>query len=63
MEEPVKESVSDGRRHTVRWADEEWDRIERAAEKLAAEVNVPVAPVDLIRGSTMARVQEILGTA
>lgn len=62
MEESVKESVGE-RRHTIRWREEDWARIERAAEKLASEMHVEIDPVDLIRGASLRRADEILGAA
>lgn len=59
MAETSKETAPD-KVHTIRWPGESWDRIERAAEKLGAETRVEVTPVDLIRGATMHRVDEIL---
>ena len=63
MRESVKENPpteDEGRRHTVRWKSGEWDLLERAAEKLAAERRERVIPTDLIRAGALLRAEQIL---
>lgn len=60
MTDPIKANT-EPRKHTVLWRPEDWERIEQAAKVISDREHIEVAPVDLIRGSTMRRVDEILG--
>lgn len=59
MSDPVKPEA-ESRKHTVIWRAEDWDRIEQAARAIQDREHVEVSPVDLIRGATLRRVEEIL---
>jgi hypothetical protein len=51
------------RKHSVLWPNEDWEALEKAARLLGEREHIPVSPVDLIKGSTMKRVHEILAQA
>lgn len=44
----------------IRWDDEEWSLIERAAAKLGDQVHAPIKPQDFIRGAAKKRAEEVL---
>lgn len=59
MAEPA--TKADGVNHPVKWKDEHWSRLVRAAETQSVIEHYTVTPTDLIRQGTMRRVDEILG--
>jgi hypothetical protein len=59
MTDPAK--TDSGRKHTVIWKDEEWDKLERAAAALGEREHLGLAPLDIIRSGAIRRAEEILG--
>jgi len=62
MEDAIKEAP-DKRKHTVVWDREDWELIERAAQKLGEDQHLVLDPVDIIRSGTLLRAREILTAA
>lgn len=59
MGNPVKPDA-EKKKQTILWETDDWDRIERAAQVIADREHVECSPLNLIRGATMRRVEEIL---
>lgn len=48
---------------TIRWHQDHWDRLERAARELSEREHVDVKVTDIIRGGALRRADEILSEA
>lgn len=46
----------------IRFDEEEWQRVEAAARKLAEELDMDIRPAEIVRSGTRKRVDEILGS-
>jgi len=49
--------------HTVRWPQEDWERIKDAARALGEREHIPITPTDIIRSGAIRRADEILTAA
>lgn len=47
--------------HSIRWDADDWERINRCAERLAEETHMDVGPVDVIRAATRSFCADKLG--
>lgn len=52
-----------GRKHTVVWDPEDWQRIEEAARVKSEQEHMDLLAVDIIRSGTRRYVEEVLGQA
>lgn len=59
---PMEPEEKPGRKHTVVWDPDDWQRIEEAARVKGEQEHMDLAPVDIIRSGTRRLVEEIIGT-
>ena len=57
----MEEETRPGRKHTIVWDPDDWERIEEAARAKAEQEHMDLAALDIIRAGTRRYVEEILG--